>query len=92
MRADIQSMLDSLKADAGLTDPAMIALLSRVMVDYSALQARAVAGQDVVQELLLVQATVANLDEHVRGVFTLHFQNWVQNLLATALGVAIAGA
>lgn len=91
MRADIQSMLDRMKADSGITDPAVIALLSRVMVDYTALQARAVAGEDVLKELLTVKATVANLDEHTRNVFTQHFQTWVQNLLATALGVAIAG-
>lgn len=91
MNRDIEAVLNQIKVDAGLNDPATVLLVSRVLVDYSALQARAVAGEDVARELAIVAATAANLDEHTRQVVQSTFQLWLQNLLARALGLALLG-
>lgn len=90
-RHDIAAVLEKIQADAGLKDPATVLLVSRVLVDFSALQVRAAAGEDVTSELAVIAATTANLDENVRKVVTLNFQTWLQNLLAQALGVALLG-
>lgn len=87
-----REILEALQRDAGYTDPEQILLVARVLTDFTGLQARALAGEDVSQEIAIVNATTANLDEHLRGVVTDWWMNWTQKLLATALGVAITGA
>jgi hypothetical protein len=87
-----REILEKIQRDAGYTDPEQIMLVARVLTDTTALQARALAGEDVAGELAIVAATAANLDEHLRGVVGNWWLAQVQNMLATALGVAIAGA
>ena len=49
--------------------------------DATQLQARATAGEDVQQEIAVVQATALNLSEHVRNLIG----NW---LLTAVTGIA----
>ncbi len=82
---DIRSVLDTIKRDAGLTDPAQIALVSRVTVDFAQLQARAAAGEDVAEELKVVTATALNLSENVRNVMANQLAGWLSALLFKVL-------
>jgi hypothetical protein len=84
--------LKQIQAEAGFTDPAQVALVARVTMDAGQLQARAMAGEDVASELDVVAATAANLSEHVRNVIGRHLLTAATNVLARALGVAIAAA
>mgnify|MGYP003451220999 FL=1 len=68
-------------AQAGVTDPQILELSVRVALDASQLQARATAGEDVQQEIAIVQATALNLSEHVRNLIG----NW---LLTAATSIA----
>lgn len=92
MSADLQKLIDRITTDLGVKDPEKIALLSRLAVDAASLQARALAGLPVEAEMRVLQATAANLDERSRQVVSTNFATWLQGLLATALGVAVAGA
>lgn len=82
---DIRSVLDTIKRDAGLTDQAQIALVSRVTVDFAQLQARAAAGEDVAEELKVVTATALNLSENVRNVMANQLAGWLSALLFKVL-------
>lgn len=82
---DIRSVLDTIKRDAGLTDPAQIALVSRVTVDFAQLQARAASGEDVAEELKVVTATALNLSENVRNVMANQLAGWLSALLFKVL-------
>lgn len=92
MSPHLQDLLDRIKSDSGIQDPDRIALLTRVTMDAATLQARAAAGIDVSKEMLVLQATAANLDEKARQVITTNFTLWLSNLLGAALGVAATGA
>lgn len=87
-----KEILEQIQRDAGYTDPEQILLVARILTDTTALQARSLAGEDVSEELAIVQASAANLDEHLRGVVGQAWLAWTQTLLAKALGVAITGA
>lgn len=82
---DIRSVLDTIMRDAGLTDPAQIALVCRVTVDFAQLQARAAAGEDVAEELKVVTATALNLSENVRNVMANQLAGWLSALLFKVL-------
>lgn len=87
-----RELLERIQRDAGLTDPEQILLVSRIINRAAFLQGRSMAGEDVAAELKHVEAQAANLDQHVRGVVQNVYLSWTQELLARALGVAIAGA
>jgi hypothetical protein len=89
---DLAQLLERIKAKTGIQDPERLLLVTRVGFDYAALQARAMAGENVTEELAIVAATAANLDEHARGVIGTEFLAWTQGLLAKALGIAILAA
>lgn len=88
---DLQAVIDRIKTDLGATDPERLALVSRLTIDAAGLQARALAGEDVTQEMAIVAATAGNLDHHARGVIGSQLSTWLTGLLAKALGVALAG-
>ncbi len=83
----IADTLRAIQAEAGLKDPAQVALVARVTLDAGQLQARAMAGEDVAKELDVVAATAANLAEHVRNVIGKHLLSAATNVLMRALGV-----
>lgn len=89
MKFDIKEFLEKVKADAGLDDPDVIALLTRVTIAAGQIQTRALMGQDVTADMRHLEAIAANLDERARQVLTVNFATWIQNLLAKALGVAL---
>lgn len=86
----IEDTLRQIQAEAGFTDPEQIALVARVTLDAAQLQARAMGGENVEGELAIVTATAANLSEHVRNVIGRHLLTAATNVLARALGVALA--
>lgn len=92
MSGDLKALLQRIAADSGVTDPEKLMLVSRVTVDAAALQARALAGENVEAEVQVVLATAVNLDEHVRKVISVNLASWLQELLARALGIALVGA
>lgn len=49
-----------------ITDPEQIALVSRTTIDYAALSARAMSGEDVSEEIAIAEATAMNLDRATR--------------------------
>ena len=81
----INDVLESIKRDAGLTDPKQIELVARVTVDFTQLQARAAAGEDVAEELAIVNATAMNIAENVRNVMANQLSRWFATLLFKAL-------
>ena len=85
---DLRDTLDAIKRDAGLTDPKQIELVARVAVDFTQLQARAAAGENVDKEIAVVAATALNLSEHVRNVMSQQLSKWLTGLLVRVLVTA----
>lgn len=88
---DLRAMLERIKARVGANDPERLALAVRVAMDAAALQARALSGEDVAGELAIVEATARNLDDLARQAIGAELLAFATNVLARALGVALAG-
>lgn len=85
MKDELTKVLRDVADALGQDDPARLEMLSRIMADVAALQVRALAGEDVDQELRIVRASAANLDERVRRVASEHLMLWMQRLILSAL-------
>lgn len=85
----LEDRLARIQTDLGITDPEKMALLARTALHLGALQARALAGEDVEQEMKVIEATIANLDEHTRLVLGRHLVGLATDVLGKALGVAL---
>jgi hypothetical protein len=89
--SDLRELVARIQARGGNDDPATLALVARVTIDATALQARAIAGENVESELAIVAATARNLDHSVRQVISAEVSAWTQGLLARALGIVVVG-
>lgn len=84
-------VVERIKSRTGITDPDMIALISRVTVRYGELQTRALAGENVEQELAIVEATAMSLDSATRRVIGEELQQSAVTIIAGVLTKLLGG-
>jgi hypothetical protein len=86
---ELQSVLDKVRAEAGVEDPQTLQEVANVISDTSRLTARAVMGEDVSSEFGHIKATVLGFGEHLRQVVSVNlmtfFTTIVSNIIARAL-------
>ena len=86
---DLEQLKEDLKGALGTEDPAKRELAAAVIADYTALQARSLAGEDVASEIGHVEAQALNLtaeaQQKVQDVLTAFWQKLVQATVAALL-------
>lgn len=88
---NLEAILENIKNEAGLTDPAQIELLARTITRTAELTTRKLAGEDVEEELAIVKATALNLSAHVRNVAFEHALSYVHSIVTGVLTRALVG-
>jgi hypothetical protein len=85
----LKDRLERIKSDLGVNDPERVALVARITLRAAGLHALALAGNDVSEEMVHLEAQAANLDENARHVVGKHLMGLATDILSKALGVAI---
>lgn len=89
LNPQIQALVDKIKVEAKLNDPAQVQLVTQLTLDSSVLAARAAAGEDVSTEAKFLKASLLNIAEHARDVVANNimafFTTVISNVLARAL-------
>ena len=86
---NLQEIIEQIKTESGLTNPAQIEIMSRTITRATELGSRQLAGEDVSEELAIVKATALNLSEHVRNVALEKTLSFVQQTVTAVLTKAL---
>jgi len=86
-----EQMAERIKTNLGVTDPEKIEMISRVTVRYGELQSRALSGEDVAQDLAVIEATALSLDSATRRAIGNEIQSFATTALSGILTRLLAG-
>lgn len=87
----LEELVERVKSESGLTDPAQVGIMVRVTLRTAELAARAALGEDVQKEQDILHATTLNLSEHVRNIIGSNVQSFLVTKLTGVLTKILVG-
>lgn len=88
---EAKDVLARIQGSLNYDDPEKIQLVADLLFDTVALQARALAGEDVADKIKEVYASSLNLADKDRQVVVMHILNFAQGLATRVVTAALLG-
>lgn len=85
MPEPLVDLINKIKTDASITDPAEAKLIADIVFDASMLASRAATGEDVTTELNFAKASLLNIADKHRQIVVINLMGFFQNLIVGAI-------
>lgn len=89
MTQSLDGLLDKIKAESGVTDPATAALIARITLNAVAVGARMAAGENVAEQLDNLKAQKSNLEAKFLRVVATNVTSYLQEAILKGITLAL---